>query len=170
MTHLRLAACLAVLLTAPALAHEDGPSRFTSETDFYKEAGLEPGMVLPGGTNLADFAESTREPGPKGNETPGMVRSDIQDLKEQKMMNDFLNPKESAVIAKQIEAAEVRLAIAERRQARDRLRKSKKKANPREIERLEREIHRLKAKLEEMSPDVPRNGLADLFKPHEDEE
>lgn len=168
MTHLRLAACLAVLLAAPAAAHEDGPSKIPTEAEFYKEAGLEPGMVLPGGTNLADFAESTREPGPKGNETPGMVRTDIQDLKEQKMMNDFLNPQESVIIEKQLEVAEIRLAIAEKRMSRDRLRKTKK--NPREIGRLEREIHALKTKLAMMAPAVPKNGLADMFKSGADED
>lgn len=162
MTHLRLAACLAALLAMPALAHEDGMSEIPTETEFYKEAGLEPGMVLPGGTNLADFAESAREPGPKGNETPGMVRSDIQDLREQKMMNDFLNPKESALIQKQLDVAELRLAIAEKRQQRDKLRKKNK--NSKQAFRLDAEIHALKRKVAEAAPATPKNGFADLFK------
>lgn len=163
MTHRLYRACAALAclacLSGPTFASHDHSTQVAAEAEFFKDAGVETGMHLPGGTNLADFAESSREPGPKGNETPGMVRGEISDLKDLKLMNDFLNPTEASKVARQLEAAEVRLAIAEKRQQRDRLRKKKK---VREADAMEAEVHRLKAKLIKLQP--PKSGFADLFK------
>lgn len=161
----RLCAILlcAATLSSPVRASDDQSSRIGTEKEFMEEAGLDSSTHVPGGTSLADFAEETREPFGRGNELPGQVRNEIGELKDQKMMNEFLNPAEVAVIDGQLEAARVRLAIAEKRQKRDVLRKQKK---PREAAKLEPEIHQLKAKLATLSP--KKNGLTNLLKDDED--
>ena len=165
MIHRFRRATLALLCTAalaaPAFADDDKISEIPTELEFYKEAGLEPGMQVPGGTNLADFAEESSEPGPRGNETPGQVRSQIHDIVDQKLVNDYLEPKESAGIDKQLAVAKIRLAVAEKRQQRDALRKAHKN---READQLDREIHVLKGKAVAIALPRGKRTLANIFK------
>ena len=157
---MRMRPIVAVLVTLvtvarPAVAEEDF-SKF--EEEFAKDSGI---SQMPSGTNLADYSESAGEPGLKGNETPGMVRQDISDLKDQQLINSFLEPKQSAAVQHQLEVAQVRLKIAEARLERDKLRKAKR---TREADTLDKEIHTLKRMLAAKDP-KPKTSISSLFKP-----
>lgn len=147
--------CLATL-AGPALAGEDDDmARF--ERQFAKDSGI---LDLPVGTNLSDFSAANGEIPSRGNETPAMVRQEIADLRDQATISNFLDPKEAAVVERQLTQAKVRLKIAEARQERDRLRSKNKK---REAEKVDRAIHDLKAELAKLTPES-KFSLKELLK------
>lgn len=136
--------CLACL--APAVRAEVDDPRLTPA----EESAASLGIKVPEGTNLADFAEEAGEPTlRRGNETPGRVRAEIAELEDRKLMVDFLEPREAQVIGILIDAAKIRLRIAEKRQAREAAKKAKK---PAQASAINLEIDALKKKLAKVQP------------------
>lgn len=98
------------------------------------------------------------------NETPAEARVRIQDIKDQQTVSSFLEPARAAELERLMSIAQLRLQIAEKRAARDGLRKQRK--TRRQADLLDREIAALKARLGQMAPEPPRKGFwANLMNP-----
>jgi hypothetical protein len=98
------------------------------------------------------------------NESSNEVRAHMAEIRDQKAVSAFLEPKRATQIDRLMEIAQVRLQIAEKREERDRLRK--KRRTKRQTNQLDREIDVLKERLVKMSPSAPQKGFwANLMNP-----
>jgi len=158
MTHrLRRAAAASIMLCCLSgqVRAEGFDPRLTPEEEQEANAGIH----LPRGMDQAEFAAESSEPLPFGNESPGQVSAELEELQDARTMSEFLEPQDAAVIDKRMELAKLRLAIATRREQRNKLRKLGKK---REAETLDVQINELKLKLKAATP-KGKTGLAQIF-------